>query len=496
MAGRSEDEPCCSTRGIGQGQVKSLSPEKVVARWIIDYYVYSAMAAFRDGLYEDFCQIRDIVQDAIVLPFEQSEELTRMLRVMQFMSRINDGENLSYRFDSEGNLTPLESAFRLLHLIDEEVVLPQDLVGKVSNSVREMAVIVCIKQKKFEKASCILKNHFPGDTEKKTLLLGIIQQKTCINPALQKTYEQFREEMFQFTESLVSFSEPFLLKTAKHHIASESTVRETESEQAAIEEPHSSSEAKNVESPVHRQPSTTWTTFGRLVLKAAFCAMSTMEEASLEFTRLEETDLDPRGVVSPSYTPRSSRSQGSVSEPDTPKRERRMQTVSRLLLEQDSQTETESEGVEASSHSSHSPSRWQQRHRNNTPQKRSPAVLIQEESDDTDDSIILQNNLVPRKRLNISSPVREEKESWSDEESLFNPRIGHNYESTALDEGSVIGHNTKKKWTWEETMWVKKGVSKFGEGNWKAIQLSYPFVGRTTVMIKDRWRTMKKLKMI
>ncbi|RXM31172.1 Telomeric repeat-binding factor 2 [Acipenser ruthenus] len=352
MAGRSEDEPCCSTRGIGQGQVKSLSPEKVVARWIIDYYVYSAMAAFRDGLYEDFCQIRDIVQDAIVLPFEQSEELTRMLRVMQFMSRINDGENLSYRFDSEGNLTPLESAFRLLHLIDEEVVLPQDLVGKVSNSVREMAVIVCIKQKKFEKASCILKNHFPGDTE----------------------------------------------KTAKHHIASESTVRETESEQAAIEEPHSSSEAKNVESPVHRQPSTTWTTFGRLVLKAAFCAMSTMEEASLEFTRLEETDLDPRGVVSPSYTPRSSRSQASVSKPDTPKQERRMQTVSRLLLEQDSQTETESEGVEASSHSSHSPSRWQQRHRNNTPQKRSPAVLIQEESDDTDDSIILQNNLVPRKR--------------------------------------------------------------------------------------------------
>ncbi|XP_041123462.1 telomeric repeat-binding factor 2-like isoform X2 [Polyodon spathula] len=415
---------------------------------------------------------------------------------MQFMSRINDGENLSYRFDSEGDLTPLESAFRLLYVIDEEVVLPQDLVGRVSNSIREMAVIVCIKQKKFEKASCILKNHFPSDTAKKTLLLGIIQQKKCINPALKKTYEQFREEMFQFTESLVGFSEPFLLKTAKHRIDTGSSVRETETKQAAIEEPHSSSEAKHVESSVHREPSTTWTTFGRLVLKAAFCAMSTMEDPSLEFTRLEETDLDPQGAERPSNSPRSSRSQESVSKPDTPKQQRRMQTVSRLLLEQDSQTETESEGVEASPHRSHTPSRWQQHHSNNTPQKRSPAVLIQEESDDTDDSIILQNNLVPRKRLNVSSPVREEKESWSDEESLFNPRIGHNYESTALDEGSVIGHNTKKKWTWEETMWVKKGVTKFGEGNWKAIQLSYPFVGRTTVMIKDRWRTMKKLKMI
>ncbi|RXM29548.1 Telomeric repeat-binding factor 2 [Acipenser ruthenus] len=396
MAGRSEDEPCGSTRGIGQDQDQSLGTEKVVARWVIDYYVYSAMAAFRDGLYEDFCQIRDVVQDMIVRPFEQSEEVTRKLRLMQFMSRINDGENLSYLFDSEGELTPLESAFRLLHLIDEEVVLPQDLVGRVSNSIKEM----------------------------KTLLLGIIQQKKCINPALQKTYEQFREEMFQFTESLISFSEPFLLKTAKHHIDSESTVRRKETEQTAIEEPHSSSEAKNVKSPVHREPSTSWTTFGRLVLKAAFCAMSTMEEPSLEFTRLEETDLDPRGAVSPSYSPRSSRSQGSLSEPDTPKQERRMQTVSRLLLEQDSQTETESEGVEASSHRSHSPSRWQQRHWNNTPQKRSSAVLIQEVSEDNDDSIS-QNNLVPRKRLNISSPVREEKEFWSDEESLFNPRRGH-----------------------------------------------------------------------
>ncbi|XP_041078067.1 telomeric repeat-binding factor 2-like isoform X2 [Polyodon spathula] len=483
MAGRGEDEPCCSTRSIGQGQVQSLGPEKVVARWVLDYYVYSAMAAFRDGSYDDFYMI--------VSPFEQSEEVTRKLRVMQFMSRINDGENLSYQFDSEGDLTPLESAFRLLHLIDEEVVLPQDLVGRVSNSIREMAVIVCIKQKKFERASYILKNHFLGDTAKKTLLLGIIQQKKRINSALKKTYEQFREEMFQFTESLVSFSEPFLLKTAKHHIASESTVREKETEQTAIEEPQSSSEAKNVKSPVHREPSTAWTTFGRLVLKAAFCAMSTMEEPSLEFTRLEETDLDPREAERPSNSLRSSRSQESVFEPDTPKRVRREQPVSRLLLEQDSQTE--SEGVEASPHRSNTPSRWQQHHSNNRPQKRSPAALIQEETDDTDDSI-LQNNFVPRKRLNVSNPVREEVEHWSDEESLFCPRLGPNYKSKALDESCITGHSTKKKWTWEETMWVKKGVSKFGEGNWKAIQLNYPFVGRTTIMIKDRWRTMKKLK--
>nr|1W0U_A Chain A, TELOMERIC REPEAT BINDING FACTOR 2 [Homo sapiens]1W0U_B Chain B, TELOMERIC REPEAT BINDING FACTOR 2 [Homo sapiens] len=53
----------------------------------------------------------------------------------------------------------------------------------------------------------------------------------------------------------------------------------------------------------------------------------------------------------------------------------------------------------------------------------------------------------------------------------------------------------KQKWTVEESEWVKAGVQKYGEGNWAAISKNYPFVNRTAVMIKDRWRTMKRLGM-
>lgn len=51
-------------------------------------------------------------------------------------------------------------------------------------------------------------------------------------------------------------------------------------------------------------------------------------------------------------------------------------------------------------------------------------------------------------------------------------------------------------WTDEESDWLKQGVARYGEGRWERIRSVFPFKGRTAVNIKDRWRTMKRLKMV
>lgn len=51
---------------------------------------------------------------------------------------------------------------------------------------------------------------------------------------------------------------------------------------------------------------------------------------------------------------------------------------------------------------------------------------------------------------------------------------------------------SRKFWGDEETKWLQKGVKVYGEGNWAQILKAYPFVGRTSVNLKDRWRNLRK----
>ncbi|XP_051057413.1 telomeric repeat-binding factor 2 isoform X1 [Phodopus roborovskii] len=460
-----------SERGAGEARL-----EEAVNRWVLKFYFHEALRAFRSSRYGDFRQIRDIMQALLVRPLGKEHTVSRLLRVMQCLSRIEEGENLDCSFDMEAELTPLESAINVLEMIKTEFTLTEAVVESSRKLIKEAAVIICIKNKEFEKASKILKKYMSKDptTQKlRTDLLNIIREKNLAHPVIQNfSYETFQQKMLRFLENHLDDTEPYLLTMAKKALKSESSASSTvKEEKQPVPEP--------VEKPPRepsRQPRNTPTTIGIRTLKAAFKALSTAQDSEAAFTRLDQKDLVLPNLASLSSSthknkrPRkdenenSAPAEGEGGSELQPKNSR--MTISRLVLEEDSQSTEPNTGLNSSLEAmSASPSK--------------PRALNQPHTGEKNPKVSNKWN---------SPNGLEGKEVWMEEDQLFKVKA-------APKEDKSASLTRKQKWTIEESEWVKAGVQKYGEGNWAAISKSYPFINRTAVMIKDRWRTMKKLGM-
>uniref|UniRef100_A0A8B9Z0N7 Telomeric repeat-binding factor n=1 Tax=Buteo japonicus TaxID=224669 RepID=A0A8B9Z0N7_9AVES len=388
----------------------------------------------------------------LVRPLEKEPMVAQMLRMMQLLSRIEEGENLDCTFDKEAELTPLESAISILELIQREFSVAEKTMETVEKMVKEAAVIVCIKNGEFDKASKIVKRHIgkePRNQKKRNELLTVIREKNFTHPVVKNfSYKNFQQSVFQFLKTYVDNSEPLLLTIMKKTL---------NSEHAKVGK-HSSVTPESF-CLFCRQPSGTVTTYGISVLREAFKILSDSQDSDALFTKLDETDFSFPKQLSPSVSHRTKRRKEEENQdseisdpPEISHKGKRLLTISKLVMEQDSQY----------SESSDSPDSSQE------PVVSSASRPVQK----------LHDQPVSTKSAKWNSSYgKEEKDSWSEEDELF----------------SEAGKNRAPKWTVQESEWIKEGVKKFGEGRWKAICQKYPFQNRTPVMIKDRWRTMKKL---
>ncbi|XP_051661571.1 telomeric repeat-binding factor 2 isoform X2 [Manacus candei] len=568
--------------------------EETVNGWVLQFYFHRAMEAYRFGRHREFRQLRDIMQALLVRPLDKEPAVAQMLRIMQLLSRIEEGENLGKHhqpsptswmtilvdctFDKESELTPLESALAVLELVHKEFSMPEKTMETVQKMVKEAAVIVCIKNKEFDKASKIVKRHMgkdPKNQKKRNEWLAVIREKNLSHPKVKNfSYKDFQQNMFEFLKIYVDDSEPLLLTVMKktlnlEHIDEPKSLSMTPksgdgpkdqtatpeasgraegptgapepagaaeepegaaspaeraahpsvapeameggSGPAAAPEPmevatdpaatpdHLTAEPdvlKDTPEPVkiakepaavtaelpgvstrdaERQPPGAVTSCGISVLREAFKILSDSQDSDALFTKLDETDFTFPKQLSPSVSHRTKRQKevenqdSEISDPpEIPHKSKRLFTISKLVMETDNQ----------SSKSSESPDSSQEPVVSSASRPR-PVQKLHDQPVTTESAKSFQG------RWNSSRGV-EEKDSWSEEDELFSDAASVGTNNT------TVFNSKKQKWTIQESEWIKQGVKKFGEGRWKAICQKYPFQNRTAVMIKDRWRTMKK----
>ncbi|XP_050778249.1 telomeric repeat-binding factor 2 isoform X2 [Gopherus flavomarginatus] len=525
----------------GNGALGLRAPEEAVNRWVLQFYFHQAVGAYRARRNRDFREFRDVMQALLLRPLVKEPAVSRLLRIMQFLSRIEEGENLDCTFDTESELTPLESAIGVLELIEREFPVSEVAMESVRKMVKQAAVIICIKKREFDKASKILKKNMAKDpsTQKlRTELLSIIREKNLSHTMIRNfSYKTFQQSAFQFLETYLEDSEPFLLTMAKKTLNSE-YIDETkklalvpepvevvtpkpmevakqppavapdsvevakqppavapdsvevakqppavapDSVEVAKQPPAAAPDSVEMSSKdSERQPPGTVTTYGISALREAFKTLSNSQDSDAAFTKLDETDFSFPKQLSPSVSHRLKRQREEENPhletsqtsdvPKSPPKSKRLLTISRLIMEQDSQSTELSETPDSS---------------------QEPVVSSAFRT-------LVQKPHVQRVSSRSPKPLKarwntlneqEEKDSWSEEDELFLDKKSPRRNSHS---SSSLG-SKKQRWTVQESEWIREGVKKFGEGNWKIICKKFPFENRTSVMIKDRWRTMKKL---
>ncbi|KAM3829037.1 telomeric repeat-binding factor 2-like isoform 1-T3 [Vipera latastei] len=531
-------------------EARSMELEAAVNRWAVLFYAHQALRAFRAGNSQGFRQLRDVLTAVLARPVALEEPIRIQLRIIQILSRLEE----DWPIDSAAEVAPLENVLALLEKLREECHINMETMEELKRRIKEAAVITCIKNKEYEHANKILKKYLSQDPSSKqmsAILHHIIQKKNCSHPAIcDLTYKVFQQRIFLFFQSYLDDSEPFLLVMAKKycddHVESKESPaasRERMAVSGAAQEAPETSRTANGErvgklseapeaggrpesgagtgetaakslpalderevlgcagaaseptkaptqvngatgtaeptatAPVSAPPNDSSQAsslkpafYVFSVLREAFKILSGAPDPEEAFLQLDKTDWTYSKPLSPSGSPRAKRQKIN-----------NVTVQCDLGLENSSLPSVSNMQIMKEKHFKHSPERHL---------ALKPLVTLEVQSSECEDSRPSAPPPGSRGAKQAAlSVLQEDKESWSDEDEMF---MDQQLEWS-------VGTSTsgaRRKWSSEETTWIKKGVEKFGEGNWKTISKNYPFKDRTPVMIKDRWRTMKRLDLM
>ncbi|KAM3918878.1 telomeric repeat-binding factor 2 isoform 1-T1 [Leptodactylus fuscus] len=486
-----------------------LGLEPVVNQWVLEYFFHLYVDAFKNCRNDDFIQIRDLVSILIQRHLKYVEQNSKLLRIMQLLSCIEEGGDVDCRFDEEKNETPLESAIGILDVMIEDKLVPADILDTNKQMLKEAAVVVCIQKQEFSRARNILKKHIINSRNTRQLraeLMNIIQERNLKHPLIANfSLSTIKEKVYSTFEDQIQHIPSFLLSLAqKDHTDLNGRSKEartpdmqpeqstgsvsSQNETSTLDHDSSASQSKYFTSPKKevRSEIDTGPTYSLSAIKSKFLLLYQDENPDVKFRHLCETDFcdTDTSLQSVSTNAQNSNSPRACSPREASVLKEMGQrkcsvTLHQLVMEPDSQQESEIE-EENRQEMEESVTKPQQKTRSSAYVRRLFSSPITSKR---------RKALIDDQNSDKASTV-EELDTWSDEDNLFQDN------RSSKSGNSLSNFGKRKKWTEEETEWIKSGVQKYGEGKWSQILKSYPFEQRTAIMIKDRWRTMKKLSLV
>ncbi|KAA8595458.1 hypothetical protein FQN60_010749, partial [Etheostoma spectabile] len=162
--------------------------ESIVNRWIFDYYFSLLLERYDNKQFADVCGIIDILERVLDRPLEATNVIKTKIRILQFLTRIHNGENIGKSFNADKCVSPLESALIVLEQMSQDCSIPQQDFENVCASIKDM----------------------------KAIFMSFIKKKSKMHDVEQINFLQFKKEMLAFCQSLCPSSVSFLHKAATH----------------------------------------------------------------------------------------------------------------------------------------------------------------------------------------------------------------------------------------------------------------------------------------
>ncbi|XP_069757394.1 telomeric repeat binding factor a isoform X4 [Narcine bancroftii] len=434
---------CTANHPSDGAAVDVWNPEQTVNRWILEFNFHCALQAFRDDKTKEFCAILDVIAAVLNRPYIDTEEIGKKLLTIQFLSRF------------ESDPLPLESILTILGQMRTEFSLDEDLFQEVRGAVVEQAVVESVKNNCFREASKILDQQLDKDTGNQSAKKSISNFGGIPNEEVRMVCNEAADQNVQASDGNKCL-------------------------------PSSKDECCVCSSRLDAHPDLP---YSLAALQTAFCVLH--KSAADPVTLFKKMDILDFKLRENSETQCSMRSKKqnlkakTIQQCENPSANC-IQAVSRFIIDPDSQDEVECPDVISDGR------------KNNHNGRKSPSTSCNDNGPLKEMANQETSLKVKRRKLFNHPGIVEKKEDWSDEEFLFDIPQNMPFQNgrTSPTESYVSNSSKRQKWTVEESEWIKQGVQRFGAGNWQKILKAYPFCDRTSVMIKDRWRTMQKLGLI